>query len=271
MYYLSIGSVIKDEQKYLKEWIDYHLLLGVTHFYLLDNSNHNECYKVLKPYIADGLIDYKKYPEKELPQLHGFSKLIHDTRKETKWLALIDPDEFIFLKGKDFYNLNKFLELYDQYAGLAIHWLCFGSSGRKNTEPATINLYQRSEEKADINLKIKCIVQPTLTAEAGGSHYFRYIGNNFAVNENYEKMPSGLNGHKSWKPTKHTSNLIRINHYPLRSRQALLEKIERGFVDMGTKPNPIDWKRYWQEFNQNKVFDDSMKPWFKKIDYAVNS
>jgi hypothetical protein len=269
MRYLSIGSVIKDEQLYLKEWIEYHLLIGVEHFYILDNSEHNLCWEVLQPYVQAGIVTYERYPEKDLPQLNGFNKLINKTRGETYWLGLIDPDEFIFIKKNKNCTvlLPDTLRFFEQYAALAIHWLCFGASGRKYTQEATLNLYYRSNESNEVNRKIKCIVQPELTVEAAGSHYFRYSKDNFAVNENYQKMPSGNNGHKSWKPDKHTSNWIRINHYPIRSRQNLLEKIERGFVDMAAKGGQkINWLRYKQEYNgknSTACYDDSMKPYYK--------
>lgn len=33
-YYLSIGAIFKDEARFLDEWIEFHLGIGVEHFYL---------------------------------------------------------------------------------------------------------------------------------------------------------------------------------------------------------------------------------------------
>lgn len=273
MYYLSIGSVIKDEQRYLKEWLLYHLLVGVQHFYILDNSTHNECYKALRYYIDKGFVTYEKFKEKDTPQRTGFTKLINQTKKETYWLALIDPDEFIFLTKHAY--LPEFLENYSgrnayEVGALAIHWICFGSSGRYYTHPYTLNLYKRSAEGYLVNKKIKCIVRPEVTLQAAGSHYFHYDTGYVAVNEKFEYMPTGLNGPKTWKPSSHTSNLIRINHYPIRSLQNLKEKRKfRGFVD---KPIELQtnnfWHRYKFEYDGpqcNAIYDDSMKPYYNKL------
>lgn len=274
MHYLSIGSVIKDEQKYLKEWILYHLLIGVEHFYILDNSNHDLCFKVLEPYIKKGFVTYDKWNEVNIPQMLGFTALINRLKHETYWLALIDPDEFIFLK-RDWF-LGDYLDEFKnpEIAALAIHWMCFGSSGRIYTRDSTLNLYQRSAESYLVNRKIKCIVKPEFTLESAGSHFFHYDTGRFAVNENYEKMPTGLNGPKSWKPTTHTSETIRLNHYPIRSLQNMKEKRKfRGFVD---KPKELQtnnfWHRYKFEFDGplcNQIHDNSMKPYYEKLEWVL--
>jgi hypothetical protein len=268
-YYLSIGSVIKDEQKFLKEWIEYHLFIGVERFFILDNSTHDECYKILEPYIISGKVYYQRWVDKILPQKEGFNHLIRWVYDETTWLALIDPDEFIFLKENETTpNLPEFLTAFEkdsQVAALAISWMNFGSSGRTYDTESTLTLYQRSEESNHINRKVKCIIRPDRTIESCGSHYNIYHSEYVAVNENFEIMPSGLDGPKSWLPKKHTSNFIRLNHYPIRSLQNWHDKMKRGYVDAAEKPNEINWGLYKKKFDHNDIFDDSMKPIYEQI------
>ena len=38
-YELAIVAIFKDEAPYLREWLDYHLLAGVEHFYLYSNES----------------------------------------------------------------------------------------------------------------------------------------------------------------------------------------------------------------------------------------
>lgn len=40
--YLSIGAIFKDEAPYLAEWIEFHRLVGVEHFFLYDNLSTDE-------------------------------------------------------------------------------------------------------------------------------------------------------------------------------------------------------------------------------------
>ena len=36
---ISICLLTKDENKYLKEWVQYHLSIGIDHFYIYDNNS----------------------------------------------------------------------------------------------------------------------------------------------------------------------------------------------------------------------------------------
>ena len=39
MRYLALCCIVKDENMFLKEWLAYHALLGVEHFYIYDNMS----------------------------------------------------------------------------------------------------------------------------------------------------------------------------------------------------------------------------------------
>ena len=48
---LSIAAIMKNEKPYLKEWLEYHQLIGVEHFYLCDNDSNDGTEEYLQPYI----------------------------------------------------------------------------------------------------------------------------------------------------------------------------------------------------------------------------
>ena len=54
-------AVFKNESMYLKEWIDFHLLAGIEHFYLYDNSTTDDPSSVLKKYIEEEKVTYIKW------------------------------------------------------------------------------------------------------------------------------------------------------------------------------------------------------------------
>lgn len=39
---LAVCAIFKDEAAYLREWLDFHLLMGVEHFYLYDNGSSDQ-------------------------------------------------------------------------------------------------------------------------------------------------------------------------------------------------------------------------------------
>ena len=50
LYDLAVVAIMKDEEPYVKEWLDYHLLAGVDHFYIYDNDSKEEFKKILQPW-----------------------------------------------------------------------------------------------------------------------------------------------------------------------------------------------------------------------------
>ena len=57
LFYLTVGAVIRDEDRYLAEWLEFHLCQGVEHFFLYNHhSASDEHLQILAPYIAAGLV-----------------------------------------------------------------------------------------------------------------------------------------------------------------------------------------------------------------------
>ena len=52
--YLSLCLICKDENDYLPEWLDYHILMGVDRFYIYDNESRISLRESLADYIARG-------------------------------------------------------------------------------------------------------------------------------------------------------------------------------------------------------------------------
>lgn len=61
-YQLSITCIAKNEGKYIKEWVEYHLAQGVDCIYLYDNDSTDNMKAVLEPYILNGKVIYTELP-----------------------------------------------------------------------------------------------------------------------------------------------------------------------------------------------------------------
>ena len=96
---LGLCLIIKDEANCLKEWIDYHHLLGVDIFYIFDNGSKDNIKEVLSPYIASGLVKYRLL-EGRGRQLDAYNLCLRNYKKEVKYIGFIDVDEFIYIKGE---------------------------------------------------------------------------------------------------------------------------------------------------------------------------
>lgn len=92
-YRLSITAIVRNEAD-IEEWIEYHLMAGVEHFYIYDNESTDDLKTRLQKYIDKGLVTYTYYPG-ECVQEKAYANSIGLHKYDTKWMALIDGDEFI--------------------------------------------------------------------------------------------------------------------------------------------------------------------------------
>ncbi len=63
--YLAVCSMFLNEERYLAEWIEFHLLAGVERFYLYDHESTDGSREVLAPYVEEGTVivyDWPVYP-----------------------------------------------------------------------------------------------------------------------------------------------------------------------------------------------------------------
>jgi len=70
---VSIVSIFRDESKYLKEWIEFHLLVGVDKFYLVNNNSIDNFNEVLSPYILSGVVELFNITTETTKNTPGFS------------------------------------------------------------------------------------------------------------------------------------------------------------------------------------------------------
>ena len=224
MVYLSIGAIFKNEKPYLKEWIEYHLMIGVQRFYLYDNESIDNPMEILTPYIEKGIVIYKKIINSAM-QIPVYNDIIYKVQNETKWLALIDLDEFIVPKESK--DLKNFLKEYEKFPGLGINWINFDSNGFKSKPNGlVIENYTRVyfDDNNPENLHIKTILQPSKVETCNNPHYAFYKNFQLAVNENFKPIIGPFT-------IKNSVKKIQINHYCSKSFEEYMKKLERGHGD----------------------------------------
>ncbi len=222
-YDLSICSVFQNEAPYIKEWIEFHKLVGVQHFYLYNNLSQDDYLTVLKPYIENGEVELFEWPFESRNELEfapvQCSALDNATKisyGKTKWLACLDLDEFLFPVQTN--NLVEFLKNYDEFAGIAVNWQHYGTSHvkfiPKNKLMIEMLLMRAPYDYWD-NQCLKSIVKPEYVERWSSVHYADYKPGYFQVNSN--KVPfQGL-----WAPYI-VADKIRINHYWVRDEHYFL-------------------------------------------------
>lgn len=216
-YDLVICAIFKDEDFFLKEWIEYHKLRGVEYFYLYNNGSTDRSLKILEPYIKAKEVRVipwmrESSNQKEYNfnvQIPAYNHALAIVKKTARWAAFIDVDEFICPVNKT--SLVELLKGYESYGGLAINWQIYGTSHRHSLQKRELLTEALVYKKASYHQNhhvVKCIVQPRLVSRISDPHSFFYHSGYCAVNSSGEPLRQGYLSHDSI-----ALDVIRLNHY----------------------------------------------------------
>ena len=125
-YYSSICAIFKNEAIYLREWIEYHRVIGIEHFYLYNNFSDDDYMDILKKYVDENIVTLIEWPVKQ-GQMSAYSDCVKKYSDETKWLVFVDLDEFIVPNIRD--NINEILVKFEKRPIIIAYWKMFGTSG----------------------------------------------------------------------------------------------------------------------------------------------
>ncbi|MEN9802444.1 MAG: hypothetical protein RLZ37_1569 [Actinomycetota bacterium] len=237
----GVCAVFKDESRHLEEWLEFHRLMGVEHFFLYNDHSTDGFMTVLQPWIDKGQVTLR--PSKSREQKAIYNHCLRHGAARCRWIAFIDLDEFLF--SPEAVPLPEAMERYSTVPAVFVHWILFGSGGHVHApQGGTVDSYTksmgldasisddfvhgkigpRSEYVTGCARDGKSIVDPRAVIEMGvhlpyilkwGSTVTETLG------KPHPRSPAG---------TPFTCDILRINHYWSRSVEELTVKVLRGAV-----------------------------------------
>jgi len=247
-YQVTACLRFKNVARYLAEWVEFHHLVGVEHFYLYNNNSEDDYQSALAPYIRDGLVTLHEWPR--FPASPGAEEhCVANYGRYSRWIAFLDDDEFLFpVQGG---TLAAALEPYQAYPAVAVHWRMFGSNGhQKRPEGLVISNYTRTQEIPKET--IKSIVNPRRILRAKPStHYWIYKYGERAVDEQFTPVWAS-------RGPGRTANVLRINHYWSKSYEDGLAKFSRGNVDKWGEENPRTMDTWREEDRTMNAVEETL-------------
>ena len=234
-YEVSLCLIFKDEGRFLKEWLDYHITIGVDHFYLYDNNSIDDYRSVVQPYIDKGIVTLIDWPYRQA-QVKCYKHCLETYCNETKWIGYIDADEFICLKYA--LTIKEWLIGYAKFPAIVIDWLQFGTNGLVDHAFSKYVIEQYFScwdnfwmGKSFINTRYRISNWNTQYFHHHSYVYYSLFGFNVsmpAVNQFGYISPMG----HDWGGGKHRVEKasIHINHYYTKAWNVYKEKMQRPDV-----------------------------------------
>lgn len=265
---LSLTLMIKNEALYIKEWIEFHRMMGVTHFYIYDNDSSDGLYEKLENYIKQGIVTYFYWPTENIfpfnvkTQINAYNHSLKHHKYNTKYMGFIDTDEFIVPVDKKSIVevIEEVFAMDKNCGGIGINWRVYGSSYKNNKPDGLVidNYKYRAFDSFDMNKHIKTICNPRVTVGfTTESHSCEYMNSFYCISENGEK----INGYFFQNSI---CNKIRINHYYIKSKEDCIEKCRRK---NGTHENEEYIDDFFEQINKdcNEVYDLIMEKYVDEL------
>jgi len=252
---LAACAIFQNEDRFLKEWLDFHLVVGVQHFYLFNNLSSDNYRAILDPYIQAGIVELIDWPypsdnvvEWNTIQCNAYKKAVALAKGTCRWLAVLDTDEYLIpVSGID---LKPLLEPYRKFGGLCVNWQMYGTSHVAKIETGKLlieMLMMKAPPDYGENIHVKSIVQPMRVVDCTNPHMFIYKKGYFSVNASKQRCPGPFN-----EPI--SIDKFRINHYWARDEDFLFNiKIPRNVKWGGNVDNILERVNI-----MNQVYDPIM-------------
>ena len=234
--HLAICAIFRNEAPYLREWIEFHRLVGVEQFHLYQNRSEDDYQSVLEPFIREGVVQVTEWPELPPCQMEAYQHFISLHRGKPWWVAFLDCDEFLLSPSHA--TVGEAIESIasPEWGAIGVNWVCFGASGQEVARPGLVTerFTLRPADDFAPNRHIKSIVRMDRVQSAGPDpHHFKTRGGTFS------ELGQALTGPFTAHPSH---SRLRINHYQTKSREEYLRRIARGNADGAPSRSPSEFE-----------------------------
>jgi len=162
---IAVCTIGKNENLYIKEWVDYYKNLGINKIFIYDNNDvDGERFEdVINDYIETGFAKIYDTRGKivstknHLEQLNGmtlqgqvYRDCYYKNYKNFNWIFFFDIDEFLCIDFK-YNNIFEFLNDYNDYDGIKIQWRMYGDNGKLHYENKPV--IERFKNKKNMNFR----------------------------------------------------------------------------------------------------------------------
>ena len=222
---VNICAIARNEGLYIREWAEFHRIVGIEHITLYNNNSDDNMLEVLRPFVDDGFVNVIDWPYVNPSQLAAYQNYIAGNRGP-HWTAFIDCDEFLW--SPKYSTIQEALDTLPRSA-VGVNWVCFGSGGLHEYDDRLVieRFTWRPHTSHPVDAHIKSVIWMDQNVSVIDPHHFNV--EHTTLNEN------GCPVHGPFSP--HSSELLRINHYSSKSlaewrKRILLGKPDRGGIEV---------------------------------------
>ncbi|KJE91782.1 hypothetical protein CAOG_002868 [Capsaspora owczarzaki ATCC 30864] len=276
-YRLTAFAIFRDADKYLKEWIEFHRLVGFDHFLMYNNNSTDNYREVLVPYMRAGLVTLIDFPTVLTHDIAGYR--IQNTQKVgiidgvqrfrclTRYMGIFDIDEFFFPTSPD-QSLHTLLQKFvgsGKCGGLAAWRLNFGSNNHTTTPPGLV-LEEYTRRSNEVITGKKVLFNPRQMAGLHNTHSLFFYDGKPLCDEKFRELEYTTFSDHEAKAIREV-DVLRINHYYTKSYQDWDERLKRGTISGNN--NDFSWQLFLEADN-NEYLDTTVARYLPLLRQAMH-
>ena len=222
----AVVLIIKNEGKYIKEYVEYYTALDCD-LIIYDNDSDDGTASIVKKYRN---VTYIPWHGKKR-QIDAYNQACKKYEKKYKYIMFFDADEILvadeILEGKSLMCiLDSFFNVDKKISCLGINWLIFGSSGLiEDPKCGVIDAFtQAANDEFEWNQLVKSCVIPSKIIGWVNPHLPLQVHGFKKVNLDGKVIV------QPWNIIPNKNN-IRLYHNFVMNKQHIQEKVNKGMAD----------------------------------------
>lgn len=263
----------KNENKYIKEFVEWYKFLGISHIRIYDNNDllGERFEEVIQNYIDDGLVDIVDYRGREVCQMEAYTECYKELKNNYDWIFFIDCDEFLILKRAK--SIGEYLAMpqFINFDMIHLNWLTYGDNGHVYYENKP--MMERFKKPISIDTKIAMPQLPEnchiKSIVRGGLDDIQWVGNGFS----HTPSPNELRTCNDVGFTKNGNiplgnmdyQFAWLNHYSTKTAEEYADKMKRGFPDSVWDGSKIQFLLESRFFKTNDVTEEKVQIFKDKL------
>ena len=251
----------RQENDYIRDYVEYYKILGVDNICLYDNNRDGEenFRSVISDHIDSGYVILKDYRNRTVCQLDAYNECYKEYGTQYDWILFFDIDEYMFINSAP--TIKEYLsdKCFDGSNLILLNWLCVGDCGQTHNDGRHIKLrlttFLPLDQKVTYkeipeNFHVKSIVR-------GGMSELKWEGNPHkpAIFEGSCCNASGI-PIKEGLFIPYDYRKAGLQHFTTKTATEYADKVQRGFAD----GNPISQEMMLELFfRRNEVTKEKVE------------
>ena len=131
-YGICICSIVKNENLYIKEFIDYYYLLGVDKIIIYDNNNieGEKIENIIKDYIKNRYVEIIDVRGLSSIQIPIYNYCYKKNKDMYDWIGFIDIDEYLFIKNEKNIKNYFFSNIFEKCQTIYFNWIIYNDNDK---------------------------------------------------------------------------------------------------------------------------------------------